>query len=74
MLSIRLPIEIDNRLDALAKSTGRTKTFYVREAIMKHLENLEDFYLAQKRLENVRAGHSKVYTLDEVERDLDLED
>ncbi len=32
--------------------TGRTKTFYAREAILKHLDDMEDNYLAIDRLEN----------------------
>ena len=72
MLALRLPIEIETRLDALAKSTGRTKTFYAREAILEHLDDLEDVYLAQSRLEDIRAGRSSTISLDEVERRLGL--
>lgn len=46
MLALRLPKDIEERLDALAKKTGRTKSFYAREAILQHLEDLEDYYLA----------------------------
>ena len=46
MIAVRLPDEIEARLDALARATGRTKTFYVREAIVEHLDDLEDIYLA----------------------------
>lgn len=74
MLAIRLPTEIEKRLNDLAKTTGRTKTFYVREAILKHLDDLEDLYLAEKRYEDILAGRSKTYTLEEVERDLGLGD
>lgn len=74
MLAIRLPSEIEDRLEALAKSTGRTKTFYAREAILEHIDDLEDLYLAEQRLIDVRAGKSRTYTLDEVERDLGLAD
>ncbi|OIQ99911.1 hypothetical protein GALL_181190 [mine drainage metagenome] len=38
MLAIRLPPEVENRLEALALATGRTKTFYAREAILEHLD------------------------------------
>lgn len=72
MLALRLPIEIEMRLDALAKSTGRTKTFYAREAILEYLDDLEDAYLAQSRLEDIRAGRSSTISLDEVERRLGL--
>ena len=50
MLTLRLPVHIEKGLAALAKQTGRTKTFYAREAILTHLEDLEDYYLARKRL------------------------
>ena len=54
------------RLDALAKATGRTKTFYAREAIFKHLDDLEDLYLAEKRLEDIRAGRTQPVPLEDV--------
>jgi RHH-type transcriptional regulator, rel operon repressor / antitoxin RelB len=50
MLAIRLPEEIESRLEALAKKTGRSKTHYAREAILAHLDDLEDFYLAEERM------------------------
>ncbi len=74
MLAIRLPADVENRLDVLAKATGRTKTFYAREAILEHLDDLEDLYLAEQRLIDNRAGKSKTYTLDEVVKSLGLED
>jgi len=74
MLAVRLSPEIEKRLEALAKATGRTKTYYVREAIIEHLDDLEDIYLAQNRLEDIRAGRSRTYTLEEVEQGLDLAD
>ncbi len=70
MLAIRLPEEIEARLEALAKATGRTKTFYAREAIVEYIDDLEDIYLAEKRLEDLRAGRSRTYTLEEVELSL----
>ncbi|MFH2091341.1 MAG: DUF6290 family protein [Pseudomonadota bacterium] len=73
MLAIRLPKEIEDRLDTLAKITGRTKTFYAREAIFKHLEDLEDVYLAEKRLEDVRSGKSKTIPLENIMKRYDLE-
>lgn len=69
MLAIKLPEEIENRLAELAAKTGRTKTYYVREAILEHLDELEEKYLAIERLE--KAG--KRWTLDEVEKGIDLE-
>ena len=56
MLAVRLDSETEQRLEALAVRTGRTKTFYAREAIGAHLDDLEDFYLAEDRLKDFRAG------------------
>jgi len=74
MLAIRLPAEIEHRLNALAQATGRTKTFYAREAILKYLDDLEDLYLSEQRLIEIQAGRSKTYSLEEVERSLGLAD
>ena len=51
-LSIRLPDELEARLEKLSKTTGRTKTYYIREAVEEHLADLEDHYLAQKRMKD----------------------
>jgi RHH-type rel operon transcriptional repressor/antitoxin RelB len=66
MLAIRLPKDIEDRLDALAAATGRTKSFYVREAILEHIDDLEDLYLAEQRLSDLRAGRTTSIPLDEV--------
>jgi len=68
MLAIRLDPEIEKRLDALAKKTGRTKTFYAREAILQHLEDLEDTYLAVQRLQRP----AKIYSAEDVKHELGL--
>ena len=73
MLAIRLQPEIEGRLDALAKQTGRTKTYYAREAILKYLDELEDIYLSEKRLEDLRAGRSKTVPLEDVMKKYDME-
>jgi RHH-type transcriptional regulator, rel operon repressor / antitoxin RelB len=68
MLAIRLTPEIENRLERLAKKTGRTKTFYAREAIMEHLDDLEDIYLAKQCLDRPAKTHSA----EEVKHELGL--
>ena len=65
-MSIRLPRDVESRLTALATRTGRSKTFYATEAITEHLEDLEDLYLAEQRLVDVRAGTSDTVSLDEL--------
>ena len=66
MLALRLPPALERRLDNLAKKTGRTKSFYAREAILRHVEDLEDFHLAQRRLRRV----GKRVTLEALEKEL----
>ena len=69
-ISIRLPDDTVKRLSRLAEATGRTKTYYIREALDEYMDDLEDIYLAQKRLEDIRAGRSETYSLEEVGREL----
>lgn len=73
MLAIRLPAEAEARLEAMAKATGRTKTFYARKAILEHLDELEDLYLAENELEAIRAGISQTTPLKEVMKEYGLE-
>ncbi len=63
MLAIRLPTDVENRLQALATATGRTKTFYAREAILEYLDDLEDWYLAEKCLNDIKSGKEKTVSL-----------
>jgi len=72
MLAIRLPEKIEKRLARLAKRTGRTKTYYAREAILQHIEDLEDIYIAEKRLAEIRSGRAKTIPLEEVMREFGL--
>lgn len=67
MLAIRLPEDIEKRLADLAEKTGRTKTWYARQAILEHLDDLEDYYLADSRVDEPRMS------LEDVERRLGLE-
>jgi RHH-type rel operon transcriptional repressor/antitoxin RelB len=68
MLAIRLDPEIEQRLARLAEKTGRTKTFYAREAILEYLEDVEDYFLAVETLQNP----GRVYRRQEVKRELGL--
>ncbi|EJT06585.1 DUF6290 family protein [Rhizobium sp. CCGE 510] len=66
MLALRLPPDIEARLEELAKRTGRSKSFYARQAIIEHLDDLEDIYLAEKRLEELRREESDSVPLAEL--------
>ncbi len=66
MLAIQLPEDVESRLDSLARNTGQTKAFYVCEAIISYLADIEDLRVAEKRLLANRAGRSQSHSLDDV--------
>jgi RHH-type rel operon transcriptional repressor/antitoxin RelB len=66
MLALRLPADIERRLEELARRTGRSKSFYAREAILEHLEDLEDTYLAEQALEEHLGSGSRTLSMDDV--------
>ncbi len=72
MLAIRLPDDLEQRLAQLAERTGRSKSFYARQALETHLDDLEDIYLGQAALEDVRAGRDQVHPLGELLATYDL--
>jgi len=62
-VSIRLDPLIEQRLDNLARLTGRAKSHYLRELIER---GLEDFYLADATMERVRKGEEVLIDSSEV--------
>ena len=60
MLTVRLPEEVEAWLQALANATGRSKSFYARQAILEKLEEMEDAYLGAAVLERIRRGEERV--------------
>lgn len=70
MLSIRLPVMLETRLSNLSIKTGRTKTYYVKKALTEFIEDMEDYYLAVERMENLGQTH----TMEEIKNELNLQD
>lgn len=70
MLAVRIPAELEARLENLSKATGRSKSYYVREALAAQLDDLEDGYVALYRLDHP----AKRWTLEELERGVGLKD
>jgi RHH-type rel operon transcriptional repressor/antitoxin RelB len=68
MLAIRLDPKIEERLERLAKKTGRTKTFYAREAILEYLEDMEDYYIAIDAIQEP----GRIYSSKEAKSELGL--
>ncbi len=73
-ISIQLNPETEQRLDFLVTQTGRSKADYLREIIENGLEDIEDYYLATDVLDRVRSGQEKIYSADEVRKELGLDD
>ena len=71
MLTVRLPEEIEARLQALAKATGRSKSYYARQAIVEKLEEMEDAYVGAAVLERIRTGQERVLSSADLWHDLD---
>ena len=57
MLSVKLPEELENRLNNLAAKTKRSKSFYMREALERYLEEYEEGLLALDRLNDKNAEY-----------------
>ena len=64
MHKISITKNIVTRLQHLAEATGRSKTFYMIEAIRDRLDDLEDLYLSEQRLLDARAGKSEAVSLE----------
>jgi RHH-type rel operon transcriptional repressor/antitoxin RelB len=70
MLSIRLPEEMEQRIERLAKSTQRPKSFFVKEALTNYLEDMEDYYEVLKRQNDTNRN---LISLNELENALELQ-
>ena len=68
MVAVRLPQEMEDRLAILAEKTGRSKSFYIRQALEEHLEEMEDIYLAEERFQTL----AKTVSLDELMNELEM--
>ena len=73
MIALNLPPELEKRLDALEKATGRSKNVVAEEAIAEYIGDLEDLYLAEKEAQDVREGRSSAKPLADVMRKYGLD-
>lgn len=72
--SVRLSGETAEKLERLASETGRSKSFYLRQAIESSIDQLAYEYGILADLEDVRRGRLNTVSLDEVEASLGLDD
>ncbi len=69
MLSVRLPAEMENRIERLAKSTKRPKSFFVKEALKNYIDDMEDYYEVLKRRGD---KNRNLISIEELERALNI--
>jgi len=72
--SVRLDDELDARLERIARLTGRSKSFYVKQALGEQIQDLEDLYLARKVAKRVAEGRDDLIPLEDLERELGVAD
>ena len=72
-ISVRFSIETENRLNILAKKTGRSKSYYIKQLITEHLDDLEDCYMADKIYGDILKGKERLYSAEEVRQELGLD-
>ena len=69
MLSVRLEESMETKLENLAKITQRPKSFFVKEALKNYLDDMADFYEAQRRS---KSEDRNLISLEELEKSLEL--
>ena len=74
LMAIRTPEDVMERYTRLAQKTGRSRSYYVNEALAESIDRLEYEYSILKQVEDWRAGRLKTVTLDELEESLGLAD
>lgn len=72
-IGIRIPVELNDRLDRLAASTGRSKSYYLIRTVEEHLSETEYIYGLERDAEAVRRGELKTRPLDELWDELGIE-
>lgn len=70
--SFRTTPELKNRIDFLAKETRRPTSFYYNLLLEDYLDDIEDIYLSEKVLADIRSGKEKTYSADEVYKELGI--
>lgn len=72
MITVRLPEELENRLNAISQETGRSKSYYIRNALVEYIEDLEDLAAAEKALKEIKEGKDAVISYEELKKELGL--
>jgi RHH-type transcriptional regulator, rel operon repressor / antitoxin RelB len=71
-IAVRLTDDQQRRLDALAARTGRSRSFYVKEALETHLDELEERFWADDVIRDWEASDKRTRPLEELKAELGL--
>lgn len=63
MIALKLPAEIEQKLDAIASANGQTPQSLIEQAVLDYLEHLEDLELARQEIEDIKTGKSATISL-----------
>jgi RHH-type rel operon transcriptional repressor/antitoxin RelB len=74
MIALQLPLEVESRLEELSQKTGRTASELAVEAILEHLDDIEDGYIALERLKDLDEGRSHTIPLKDVMKRYGMDD
>ena len=74
LTAIRVPEDVMERYTRLAQGTGRSRSFYINEALEESIDRLEYEYGILHKVEDWRAGRLETVSLDELEDSLGLAD
>ena len=66
MFALELPPELEARLEELAALTARSKSDIVQEALIEHIDDIEDLAVARQRLIESRARGEKFIPLEQL--------
>ncbi len=72
-ITIKLTHEMEYRLTQLAKATGRSKAFYLKEIVNRSLDEIEDYYLASNSKDMIASQHEQIFDADQVKAELNLD-
>ena len=71
-VSYRTTPELKERVNFLAKKTHRSTSFYYNLLLEDYLDEIEDIYLSEKILSEIRSGKQKTYPAEDVYKELGI--
>lgn len=72
--TVRLPQDLEDRLNRVAEESGQPKSYYLRSLLAENIDRLEWELELDRKVADIRAGRRRTYSLEEVERELGVED